>query len=272
MSMAEPQLLLLAVAYGNRAKVRDFCITIRGLYDPEMVHIAVCDNSPDRDGDFEFASTVATTRPDNPGYWGGALAALDAYCRHNAVMPEWIAITNTDLDYKSADMLQVLSSHASSSPLVIAPRITEGMIEKNPHLLAPRPRWRLWVNHLLTYSTSIAFGYIAASRLRSYVRSKNGGERKKALAPSGTRMYSPYGALIFFNAAFVSARPLWPNVPLLAEEWAIAEMAIERLAPVTFEPGIWVRHEPHQTTGTKVSRRLATMLSRAFEFIWETAR
>jgi len=270
--MSAPRLLLLVVAYGNRRGVRDFCMTMRGQYDQSVVHIAVCDNSVDGEEGFDFASDVTIERPDNPGYWGGAMAALNEYSRLHPEMPDWIAITNTDLCYVTPDVLDILSDHSSSSPLVIAPRITEGEIEKNPHVLTARPPWRLFVNHLLTISPGIAAGYLVASRAKSWVGAKLRAGRKMPLAISGTRMHSPYGALIFFSSAFFSTSNVWPHVPLLAEEWAVGQMAMERSAPVIFEPRIWVRHEAHQTTGGKNSRRRAAMLSRAFEFIWATAR
>jgi len=270
--MSAPQLLLLVVAYGNRSEVRDFCLTIHDQFDRSAVRIAVCDNSPDREEGFDFGADVATKRPDNPGYWGGAMAALNEYSLLHPEMPDWIAITNTDLCYVTPDVLGILSDHSSSSPLVIAPRITEGEIEKNPHVVTARPAWRLSVNHLLTISPGIAAGYLVASRAKFWVGVKVRAGRKMPLAMSGTRMHSPYGALIFFNSAFFSASAVWPRVPLLAEEWAVGQMAIERSAPVIFEPRIWVRHEAHQTTGRMSSRRRAATLSRAFEFIWAKAR
>jgi hypothetical protein len=92
-----------------------------------------------------------------------------------------------------------------------------------------------------------------------------------SVAPSGTRMYAVYGAIIVFSRGFLSRVDLPEHVPLLAEEFAIAEVARRADVPITFEPRLHMHHDPHTTTGPAVTPRRAAMLSKAFRYISRTA-
>lgn len=270
--MAECCLVLL-VAYKNMEEVDAFIDHIRPLFRPGSLSISVCDNSRDhKESRFESASNVTMVhRPDNPGYLEGGLVALEAY-RASGGEADWIVLTNTDLSFQFGNPCDLLaSSYDSSEPLVIAPRVTEGAqaIEKNPHVLSRRSQRRLRLNHALTATPWLSLGYLTASALRrrwgkGAIEERRSSEGWAAKFPQGTRFYSPYGAIVIFSRGFFEAGGLPRNVPLLSEEYFIAEAAAELDAPVIYDPRIHVHHVAHATTGPRVTLRRARMASKAF--------
>lgn len=227
---------------------------------------AVCDNTEVRGTDVPLPpEVVVCRRPDNPGYMEGALVAWEAL---RSVRPscdvDWVVISNTDLQVVQLASTS-LDGFDPGVPLVLAPRITEGVnsIEKNPHLVRRRSRRRLWINHLATKGLPLALGYLmlSAGRMRF--------ARRRDVRGSFTprTVYAPYGAMMFFSRAFWDAARFPRYVPLLAEEFVVAEMATLLGASVVYEPAIHVHHDANTTTGPKLTRRRAAMLSRAFAYI-----
>lgn len=267
-----PELLFLAVSYKNEAEVNTFYKHVNDI-NGNVVSFAIADNSPDGNPQNLPLGAVTVTRTDNPGYWGGAVAALDQYLSIGYEMPNWIVLTNTDLTFASGPLTQTLKAYDPNVPLVIAPRIIEGRerTEKNPHVVLPRSKRRLLLNHLLTYTPRFALIYLVASAFRHRVRTMRAGPTKNPGGAPGSSMHSPYGAIVIFSKAFIENVDLPDFVPLLAEEWAIAELARDCKAPIVFEPTIEVFHDAHQTTGPKLTSTRARMLSTAFRYIYHEA-
>lgn len=264
--------LVGVVAYKNQAQVQSFIDTLREQ-DPELA-IAVCDNSPDGVDDRKVFMGVdaSTYRADNPGYMDGGIAAFEAFqTAHPERDIDWAILTNTDLEFAGETFSRVLSAHDPERSIVLAPRITEGdeQVEKNPHLSAARSTWRLWINHLATGSAATAMGFLVAAVARFKMR--HGGGETRPLSEPGTAMYAPYGATMIFSRGFLAQVGLPTGVPLLAEEFAIAELAARGASPILFEPAIHLLHEPHSTTGPKVGYIRAAMLSRAFTWMHRAA-
>lgn len=278
--MSKPRLLFLLVAYHNMDEVEDFISHVRSKDPDGNFRFAVCDNAEhavDPVGLRSSQDVVLTARPDNPGYLEGALEAYRHYLAKGGGPVDWIVITNSDLSVQSEGLLAVLDSqYDSRSPVVIAPRVTETHdVEKNPHALEPRTAGRLRANRILTATPTVAMGYLSASAFKVAV---SGLRRSAQSTTRGSsvlerqKIYSPYGAIMIFSSTFFNNVRLPPNVPLLAEEFAVAEAALKAGAPVWYEPRIHVFHNQHSTTGPKVTWRRARMLSRAFRYIDEAPK
>lgn len=266
-----PDIIWLLIAYNNMADVDSFVDQLDQLRGPTARYLfAICDNSSTHvRSRHEGRHDVFTVeRGDNPGYLDGARAALDAVPAEVKDRVGWVALSNTDLTFVSGDPSDILCRFPAGAPLVVAPSISEddGAIEKNPHVLVPRSLARHRINHAVTCTPALARGYLLLSWGRHQLRLSRPAETGE-VAPQGLRMYSPYGAMIFFNRAFVQHPGLPAGVPLLAEEYAIAEAARHVGAPVLYEPEIRVAHDAHTTTGPKVGRARAAMLTKAFAYI-----
>lgn len=273
-------LLWLLVAYQNLEQVDEFVDHLRALPGSERFAYAICDNSPttgtSRHAD--AADTVVLARPDNPGYLEGALVGLDAY-REAGALPGWVTISNTDLDFRTGNPLTALAAYDPADPLVLGPRITEGdsLIEKNPHVLQRRSLGRLRANAAVAWSPLTAMLYQVGSLWRWRLSHRRGTTRHDSSDwarrfPAGSRFYAPYGAAIFFSRGFFEAGGLPRNVPLLSEEYFVAEAAADAGAPVLYEPGIHAHHAAHITTGPKVSLSRARRTSHAFRTVHRDAR
>lgn len=274
-----PDLVWLLVAYKNMSEVDLYVDHLRRLPGSERFRYAICDNSPlpvpSRHAGAPEVEIV--TRTDNPGYLEGALVALGAATDGDR-LPDWIALSNTDLDIRSGDPLEVLSQWSRDVPVVVAPRITEGetMTEKNPHLLHRRSKRRHAVNAVATSTRASSLAYTGMHALRWKLSHRFRTSRHATTAwqddhPDGMHFYSPYGALMFFSRGFFTAGGLPRDVPLLSEEYFIAEAALEHGAPVVYAPGIHAHHTPHSTTGPKVSVARADGMTRAFRAIHQHA-
>lgn len=270
---------ILLVAYGNMQEVDTFVDHARAMLG-QGISFAICDNSPQavisrHCGDPQVTITM---RPDNPGYLEGALVALEARTLATEERPDWIVLSNTDLRFETTNLRQRLAAYNASAPLVIAPRVTEGQrrIEKNPHLATRRTLRRLRLNSLIAATPLSAMAYQTGALLRGSLRQGVSRLREvpdewARIHPAGTRFYSPYGAIIIFSRGFFEAGGLPRNVPLLAEEYFIAEAALEYDAPVIYEPDIHVHHSANTTTGPRVTLRRARRTSAAFRAISEDA-
>lgn len=270
----QAKLLFLAVQYNNSQEVRGFVEQIGHLKGTDQMRISVCDNSESFTALGNAVDTM-THRPDNPGYLDGAIQALDSYLEQGHPVPNWVCITNTDIDFADGQVLPVLEALDPSARLVVAPRITEGTsrTEKNPHVISPRSNRRLRLNHTLTSTPVRAMGFLTISAIWTWLRRL--ARNTRTTVPSGGAvgtMYSPYGAQMYFSRAFIQEVGLPTGVPLLAEEWAIAEAAKNSDSLVQFTPDIWIHHDPHKTTGPKLTWRRARMLSRAFAYIGDSTR
>ena len=272
-------ILWLLVAYKNLDQVDDFVDSLRAIPGSGRFSYAICDNSPMPGVSRHTGSpdTVVVARPDNPGYLEGALVGLDAHTRAGG-SPEWVAISNTDLELRSGNPLDALASHDPGRPLVIAPRITEGesLIEKNPHVLERRSLGRLRANAIVARTPRAAMLYQLGSLVRWKLSHKRGTTRHDSTSwehrfPAGTQFYSPYGAIVFFSRGFFSVGGLPRNVPLLSEEYFVAEAAVDAGAPVLYEPAIHVHHAANITTGPKVTLARARGTSKAFRTIYRDA-
>lgn len=269
------RVLFLIVAYQNHAEVDEFIKMTRRLPNSRRVAFSICDNSTSNSVSLGSTDVTLTRRPDNPGYLEGALAALETFVRDNGAMPDWIFLANTDLTFESAEFWDGLNGYNASEAVLLAPRVTEteSRLDKNPHQQEPYSAGRLAVNALLTSTNSLAYGYLTLSALRD----RYGARAPKRPVASNRRdgastMYAPYGAIVGFSRAFFEANDLPRNVPLFAEEFAIAEVARRSHVPVVYEPRIHVHHHAHATTGLLGSRRQAALLRVAFRYIWRYSR
>lgn len=266
--------IVLLVAYGNMEEVDAYIEHVRCKVSTELT-FAVCDNSPRamrsrHEGD---PSVTIVARPDNPGYLEGALVAMRARRAQVDADAPWIILSNTDLRFETSNLLSVLSSYDSARPLILAPRITEGpgKVEKNPHVVSRRSVRRLRANGFVASTTLTAMAYQAASLVLHAARRGSDIRRRSdswaATYPAGTEFYSPYGAMIIFSSGFFQEGGLPENVPLLSEEYFIAESALAHSAPIIYEPAIHVHHEEHATTGPRLTLRRARLTSVAFKAI-----
>ena len=276
------RLLWLLVAYGNMSQVDSFVDYLGALPGANEFGFAMCDNTavPTASRHFDKQGTVLISRPDNPGYLEGALLAFESWVAEHGYVPDWVVISNTDLRIETGNPLDVLSAQPHSEvPVILAPRITEGAarVEKNPHLVERRSLRRLRHNRIIASTPLMAMLYQSMGVLRLRLGLSRGGPRMNteewALRhPPGTKFYSPYGATMFFSRSFFSQGG-WPRrVPLLAEEYFVAEAAREIGAPVVYEPRIHVHHDAHTTTGPKINWQRAKGTSRAFREIYQHAR
>lgn len=269
-----PDILWLLVAYRNMAEVDRYIDQLDALRsDGTVYRFAVCDNSPTTNVSVHAGrpDVIMVARPDNPGYLGGGLEALRASIAAGWSDASWSCLGNSDLEWQSENPARSLAAYDAEIPQIVAPRITENAtgIERNPHMLVRRSMARLRANRLIAASTATTYAYLAlvATKERLQTKSAPTATTQQAASRSGSKFYSAYGALMFFSHAFRPDVTLPAGVPLLSEEYYIAEVAAGMGASVTFDDTIHVVHDSHSTTGSPVTWRRARALRRAFREI-----
>lgn len=268
------QVLVVLVAYNNHADVESYIDHLGRLETGTSLRVAICDNSPPGAAKPFHEDIPQVTRADNPGYLEGGLLAYEAACGTEYDEPDWVILSNTDLSFRKHELGRVLSHYSADEPLVLAPRITETdvLLDMNPHLRQRRSLARLSANYALSSTPLLCRGYLAANALRERRRAGRAGVgagTPPADVLQGARMYAPHGAMVIFSRGFMQRAALPREVPLLAEEFAIAETARQIGAPVLFEPRLHAHHEAHATTGPLGTRRRAALLTVAFRYILE---
>lgn len=266
------RILFLVVAFNNHVSIESFLESLVTSADDVSFEVAICDNSSivKEWHPSHWAVKTFITRPDNPGYLGGALIALDAYVERYGSLPEWVVLTNTDLTFVCDEIRKILIGYGDSDfPVVLAPRISEGSAEMNPLLSKARPSWRHGFNRAVTRLLPLAYSYILVNYVRKRARAvwPQYSSQTRLAGRGGKVIYSPYGAMVIFSRGFFSQAELPRLVPLLTEEFVIAEAARRGDVPIVYEPRIHVEHIPHSTTGPAVSLARAKLLREAFRFI-----
>lgn len=275
-------ILWLLIAYNNLEEVDEYIDQLDSIKEERSIYrYAITDNSPttgvSKHADRSDVAFVART--DNPGYLDGGRAALSAARDVGWASERWVALSNTDLLWTSGDPAPRLGEHRHEAPCIIAPRVTEGSppIDKNPHVIRRRTSRRLALNYVATSTVATSLVYHLAALIRSRLGRGTSADRRTPSAwarqyPPGTEFYSPYGAVMFFSQGFDAENSLPANVPLLSEEYFIAEAASRIPAPVVYEPRIHAFHDAHTTTGPKIHPRRARGTRTAFKAIYTDSR
>lgn len=268
------RLLLLIVCFKNHEEIADFVkhceVELDGLCD-----FAICDNSPEdeqRDMDDLLGALGPSVRwtliqrPDNPGYLEGGLLALESFVAAHG-WNSWILLSNTDIELVGGASWVRLLDRDHSVPLVLAPDVLEGSPERhmNPHLYTRRSIRRSFVDRWFCATTMTALIYLSLHLLLEGVRRR----RPEEVLAGGTRtIYSAYGAIIVFSKTFMQLNAIDRNVPLFAEEYAIAEAALNSSVEVTYDPSIVARHAANAVTGPTLTRFRAKRIGTAFRYIY----
>ena len=265
-----PDILFLIVIYGNHDVASTFVQTQSAKYI--SASFAISDNSPRTEQNelHALASHVVVRRPDNPGYFGGAMAAYAAHCeKSSAPRPDWVVICNTDLSFDIHELVEALASHSNlaNAMSIIAPRIRElpSGRELNPHIRhRPPARWYR-LRGVLGRSVVLCWFYLLASRLMHCLRRSP--RTVVTSVPNGASMFAPHGSFIVFSRPMIDCASEFARVPLLAEEYAVALASLRCRAAITLDTSVTVTHCPHSTTGSAISLFRARLLRRAFRYI-----
>ncbi|MHB1361565.1 MAG: glycosyltransferase family protein [Thermoleophilia bacterium] len=246
--------------------------------------IRLVDNTQRGPADFEsFSEKIRGVNSDviclqtvgNPGYFGGARMALDSFLQGHERMPEWVIVSNVDIEFPDNTLVAELDRLNGIDDLgIIAPAIlsADTKIDINP-IFVKRPS-KMRMKFYKTVFSNYYSGnlYEALSLLKSNVNKSrviNGSGRGEA--PSERFIYAPHGSCIIFTKRYFSRGGTLAFPPILFnEEIFVAEAALRLGLRVLYDPKIRIVHAGHVSTGRFRSREVASLFAESSKYVTET--
>ncbi|SEQ24183.1 Glycosyltransferase, GT2 family [Lachnospiraceae bacterium RM5] len=202
----------------------------------------------------------------NLGYFNGAAFGLHKI--EQIYTFEWIVVSNVDLILKTENIDQILDRFSDAS--IVAPGIIsyDTGFDKNPYRLS-RPSKRSIKIKKIAFSNIVFYNiYGFLSRLRNEAIKKKHKETKKC--EEGTKIYLPYGAVIFFsNKYFESGCKIDFPLFLFGEELFVAEQANKKNQNIIYVPSIEFENYEHASTSNLSSNSVNKRNYKAMKFILE---
>lgn len=231
------------------------------------IAMAVADNSGDLSHRLHPAAGVY--RPGrNLGYLSGCAFALEQWVRDHGVLPEWVAVTNTDIELAEDFLTRLETLALPADAGVVAPDIVlPGGARQNP-LLRDRPspqamRTYARLMRRLVFSAVFEISVRLRHVFRSYAPDD---DASHAVIP----IYAPHGSLMLFRRSFFERGGILAyGTMMYGEEIHIAEQARRAGVGVVWCPELVARHFEHSTT-SKVSVFMRTeWRAESAEHLWQ---
>jgi len=277
-----PAVAIIGVNYGTDDMAVRFARSAAGLQHGGELTTIVVDNTEEGGRDSLHAGLRRVNQglcyiqaPRNLGYFGGAALGLGQFVAQHG-WPEWVIVSNVDIEFRDADLVQRLASGPWPAGVgVVAPSIwsSKSLRDLNPRLTR-RPRaatMRFYkavfanVYTLNTYETLAAAKHVLKYTLKKVASA--------ARAPAPTearreRIYAPQGSCIVFAREYFDRGGTldYPQF-LFGEEIYVAETARALGLQVIYEPRLRMWHDDHASTGLIRSRRVARHVADSARFI-----
>ena len=262
-------ILLTMTHFHNQPEILNFLRHLGTVKVPAVdeVHFAVTDNSGNWQPEVAVGSNVSIYRPpNNLGYLNGCAFALESWRRGHGLMPDWVGVVNTDLEFRQ-NFFQLLRAWSIPEDVaIVAPDILLPSGQRqNPHLIdRPDKRRMRWYCQIFR-NRFLGRIYLIAHSLRKQ-SSKWWVPESSHANPVG--IYAPHGSAFFVSRTFFEAGGrLEYGSFLYGEELHIAEQARRLDMKVLWAPFLSIRHYEHSTTSTlSIAKRLEWM-SQSYTYI-----
>ena len=200
---------------------------------------------------------------DNLGYMEGASQGFKNYLSSNT-MPDWIILTNTDVEFDVNQTYNYLSKLEGNE--ILAPAITtlDG-VSQNPFLVA-RPKKRKIKFLKFVYSYKVLYLiYNLLFAIKSKLNKNLNYHREQRLP---LNIFAPHGAFVIFpKKYFEKGGDLTHPTFLYGEELIIGERAKNLNLPIVYCPEIKITHHEHVATSSKGGILKAKCLSNSLKYI-----
>lgn len=232
--------------YHDAGRVRVFVEHLRRLRLPDdsELHVLVTDNAAQSRSTIPGAEVLPA--PRNLGYLGGCVHALDTWLAREQRLPDWVCISNTDLELAS-DFLERLATEAWPEDAgVAAPDIClVNGARQNPLLWRRPSRVMMLAYAVLARSRLFAFAFNAGTQFRHDMRQVF---RFMARPEKSTSIYAPHGSLMAIHRRFFErGAALAYGGTMYGEEIHVAEQARRAGLRVVWRQDLRAVHDQHAT-------------------------
>jgi GT2 family glycosyltransferase len=261
----KPTLLVVCTHFRDAKTLRDFLERFQELPVPPgwAVEVAVGDNEGTLgDGSDLPACPSVHQTGGNHGYFAGCAVALERWQERAGRWPDYLLVTNTDIEL-GEDFIEILLGGGwGESVGVLAPHVLRpGSTSQNPFARHRPPRWKLWALRRM-FGSSRAYQLwswirVRLDRLRARISRGISGRVAAADAVRAAdvaapeRIYAPHGcAMLLLPAALEGMGGLRFPSFMFWEEIYVAEEMRRLGLDVLWVPALVVIHREHNTTST----------------------
>ena len=272
----EQSVVVIGVNYRSDDVALEFVRSLGQASHSGRVTIVLVDNTERDDSSALFQlvrrespNAMCMKAPSNLGYFGGARFGLSEYL-NRAELPDWIIVSNVDIDFRNVGFLKGLQNLAGLSDVgVVAPCIWSDIYarDRNPKMVARMTRRQIHFYIWLYRHRYLAMAYVfvacqAKQLLRVFAHDKSpsaGCEVEHEMRPRP--IYAAQGSCIIFTKEyFLRGGNLNHPSFLFHEEIFVAETARRLNLQVVYDPRIQVFHNDHVSTGRFYSSRMISYL------------
>ena len=268
------RILLLLVNYFNET---DTCSFVREQIQAQswkQVEVVIVDNgSKDSEKLVQLAKEVSWVSlyksVENLGYLPGAEFGLRKYLEKGREMPDFVILSNSDIEFVKQTFFKDLLSRAERSAFdIIGPDIYSDLLHhsQNPFMESRISIAKLKMLAFLSSKAMIHYlfltWYYSKSRLVSLFRQKMA--ERSGVSP----VYGIHGSFMIFSRSFFEkGGTLDFPMFLFGEEVYLAEMALKAGMRVGYDADLKIIHHEHNTTGIYKSRKAVKLLNRSYRYL-----
>jgi len=253
-------LLVICVNYNSDEDTLSFTKDLLSQKNSQDIHVLIADNST-RSGFGQslelpksLLSQVSIFDCDrNLGYFGAAAKALNSFLLTNA-LPNWVAVSNTDLSLSDRDFVTRLTAIVElENCAIVAPAIQSSLTgrDQNPYMKSRPSKARMHFYKHTFASPILTAIYLFLSDVKRVFRGKPQSRNVDLIRTSGTQeaIYAPHGSFILFTRKYFEAGgTLNHGTFLYGEEIFVAETARSLGLAVRYNPSLKLVHREHTTT------------------------
>ncbi|MGL5102054.1 MAG: hypothetical protein ACRC6N_05860 [Plesiomonas sp.] len=238
--MKKNKVLIVCVDYFSEVETRSYIKKVKDI--AEYVDIVVVCNSGLIDFSRNYNHGVyAYDFNHNLGYMEAAHQGLKMYLKENS-MPDWIILSNTDIDFPNADIFDRLRLDLRLDSVIAPDIVTLDGIHQNP-FLKKRPSFAKIKFLTIIYSSSILnkiYSLLSLLRKKKFFGTMDG---------LGSDIYAPHGSFIMFGRDYFTVSPTLEHPTFLyGEELHIAERARLKSMRIIYDKDYSIMHREHVTT------------------------
>lgn len=245
--------LISVVCYNNENEIIEFAKKLRKQKNTDQIKLVVtCNSCSDFDRlckeiKKEYPVSEVFNPPKNLGYINGCLYGFlnqkDSY--------KWGLISNTDIEFASADFFEKILSFQDDSVWCIGPDIVlvENGIHQNPYQIYRFSPNKKKIKDLV-FSCYLTYRiYFFMSFIKKIIRKRFVDEKKECVKPSGF-VYAVHGSCFILKKDCLDALIAENNqIFMYDEEIFVAEVVLKNHKRCYYDQSLKILHNEHQTTG-----------------------
>ena len=236
------------------------------------LQVALVDNTPFSAEQDAFLNTIsaypfvdAFSSEGNLGYFGGVRAGVDRLGILKDPYPDWLIVSNVDVEVDLKFMEVLLSKNRAVGALAPAIISRRSGRDRNPKLLRPITVSKARVQRFIFSTYLFQNLYIQLALLKSFL------SRSQSSESTAREIYAPHGSFMVFSSTFLSNGGNFDHPCFLfGEEIFIGQLLQKLRLPAVYDPELRVYDFDHASTGQWRSRQICRYAGESAKHSYET--